>query len=286
MTVSSTRLDDPIATPPANHRARALDALSRLTRGLLGVVGVTVASLSPAALFAEDEVTTIEPGDPRLTGEHLQPYHARYRETRGGEVIGERLEFLQEARAAAGPALRSSVAMLRSGTVYDEFLFDRTTLAPLQRFVSSLDILHKTLIWSKDKVQGVQIARDGSAPTPIDIELARPRFAGSPFAGALLSLPLARNYEARFPIFSTDVPSEMADKLFQTIHVKDRRTVKDAGGNPYEAWIIDLDMTDMDGNSLVPTATLWLTDVPPYSVTRIQGESRVELLSVSSEASR
>ena len=97
----------------------------------------------------------------------------------------------------------------------------------------------------------------------------------------LLSLPLARGYRARFPIFSTDVPVALADKLFQTIDVKDRGVVEDASGAKHEAWIIDVDMTDADGQRLMPSSTLWLTDVPPYSVARIQGDNRVELISAA-----
>ncbi len=262
---------------PGSHTGDGTRARLCLTFALV-LCSTLVAVVAP--LLANDTVPTIAPGDQQLTGLKLQPYHARYRETRAGEIIGERLELLQEARFAQGAGFRFSIAMLRSGTVYDEIFFLKDTLEPVQRSVSSLEILHKSVVWGDGTVRGVQMAKDGSTPSPIEIASNGQRFAGSPPVGALLSLPLAPGYRARFPVFSTDVPEPLTNTLFQTIEVLEQRRVTVAG-TEYDAWIVEQGMTNGDGEALMPGATVWITDVPPYSLVRIQGENRVELIAVS-----
>jgi len=231
-------------------------------------------------------IPVVAPGDDGLDGSFLEAFQARYAQKmvmgEESQDAGFRTIALVDARYPAGEGVRLMTTMVGQATVSDEVQMLRAGFAPVARIVSSVQVMHQVQVYSEGKVQGYQIAKDGSEAQPIEIEIDGNRFDGASVDLVLTALPLSEGYRARLPVLSTDFGPELAN-LWCEVTVKGKESVE-AAGRTYEAWIVEKAFLDGEQKPLeiqgqpMPTFTSWIASEPPYVVKANFGPMQVELV--------
>jgi hypothetical protein len=208
-------------------------------------------ALAPAVARAQGATADTTRGDPPLATSWLAPGAASWQlvMARGGQEqpIGTVEETIAvdslAGRAVLRRVLRTETAM---GVQADSAWLDPATLAPLRRRSGGLRAAR--LDWADGRVRGQATPPSGGAARVVDAALERPAFDVAALDLVVASLPLARGYATRLPVYVPDAGGVVE----ATVEVVGSEPVR-VGGVDVEAWKV---ATNAGGQRV----TWWIAD--------------------------
>lgn len=251
-----------------------------------------------AAAGHQNSVQVIAPGDSTIDTSILKPYMARYqgftiKDGKKTPAGPERISHLQEAKYPGGEGMRLIISLLGGTTVSDENQFLKTSLAPTVRIISVSPLLHRVEVFQKGKIRGANISPQGKV-VEVELDINETRFHMAVKDLVLASLPLKEGYQARLPVFSSDLlpnqmepaPSDSAKlNLILSIKVIGKERIRTGTGNTYDTWIVESNLLTSEGEPLklpngvpFPGEKIWIAKEPPYAIKSGAGGMSIELI--------
>ena len=222
---------------------------SRTRAVALAAAGVL--ALAPAAARAQGATADTTGGDPPLATSWLAPGAATWELVMARGAQQQPIGTVEETitvDSLAGRAVLRRVQRTESamGVQADSTWLDRATLAPLRRRSGGLRAAR--LDWADGRVRGEAASPTGGAARAVDAALERPAFDVTTLDLVVASLPLARGYAMRLPVYVPDAGGVVE----ATVEVVGSESVR-VGGADVDAWKV---ATSAGGQRV----TWWIAD--------------------------
>ncbi len=232
-----------------------------------------------ALIMPADQPRLVQVSDVQELLSQLQPFTAVYRELESGVEKGRRQVSLQDGLFSGQTGFRHVIVMSgQKDTVYDEWHFTKD-LAPVSRVVTCRSLIHQVEVFTGAKSKGVRLQASGEDPQPVTGEMMGDRFPGTTYELVLALVQPEPGYQARFPVYSSDLGSKNANAVVE-VRVLKRETLTWAGGQ-HNTVIVESRFLDGAGNELgFPAVRTWLSPQPPY-VMRVERGGIIQQLQVS-----
>ncbi len=215
----------------------------------------------------DNSYTTIFPGDSTINTGIIKPYTAKYKLTRNGQFMAWAIVDLSESNynGKSSYFLRWDLRF-PSSSVYDQVIFDKSSLAPYMQILPSgfgNEWGLKITFYNNQKLYGSITLANGDSLKKLEQTFDTKVFEGGMHHLLLSSLPLKKGDLIKFPAGTENGISYTKAEVVD----REKRVMKNKA---YYVWYVEL-INNFNNTEMV--SNLYLTQQPPYIIKRVAPES-------------